>query len=305
MHALYLVSFQPGDLHISRNDEIEKQILSNKLRLLYSRRPCKNCREPDPPLADFPRNWPGLVDLLHIDFKVPSEHTIYGEQFDGEMQMYYIHPKRRRVPVVSVVIRASESGHNSELQVALDYFQETYDNDKALCAEKSQLNRKLVSDAHEVLGDNVKSDFHDYQSWGDFSTIFDDPEYHKKKRKLQDRKIWNPHNSEMVPGVYFFGYEGSLTEPPCTEFVSWFVHDKPMNISFKQLRQIRTLIFTHVSPDCESTSTQYRESVARPIQDSADRPVWRCTSDDWPADVDRKKKTEKVEVGTVVIRGQP
>lgn len=59
-----LAFLQVGDLRIKDNQEIQKLIEGNKLRLLYQRRPCSNlddpiCSEPDPPLGDFPFGWPG------------------------------------------------------------------------------------------------------------------------------------------------------------------------------------------------------------------------------------------------------
>jgi hypothetical protein len=77
----------PGDSGL-RGHFVKKIIESNKLRLVYQRRPCSNltnvlCQEPDPPSADFPSGWAGYADAIHIDFKVPSEHTIKGERFDA------------------------------------------------------------------------------------------------------------------------------------------------------------------------------------------------------------------------------
>lgn len=51
---------------------MEKQILHNKLRVLVARRIGE---EPDPPNVDFAGVGAKTLDLLHIDFKIPSEHT--------------------------------------------------------------------------------------------------------------------------------------------------------------------------------------------------------------------------------------
>ena len=49
--------------------------------------------------------------------------------------------------------------------------------------------------------------------------------------------------------------------------VTWWVMDKPMIISLKQLRQIKFLLFTHVDENCKKTSVHNAEqSVARPAQ---------------------------------------
>lgn len=100
---------------------MKKQILPNKLRLLYERRPCADwnnvaCQEPDPPYADFPNGWGGFADVLHIDFKIPGEHRIWTETFDAEMQIFHIHPGRRRLPTQAVLIRAKKDGYNAYFQ---------------------------------------------------------------------------------------------------------------------------------------------------------------------------------------------
>ena len=107
------------------------------------------------------------------------------------------------------------------------------------------------------------------------------------QRELQFGGFFNPHDPMLVPSIHFFGYQGSLTEPPCGEFVSWFITDIPMEISFGQLEQMKRLLFTNVSPQCKSTSVHFRQSVARPIQDTFGRPVFRCTEDDFLADAVR------------------
>lgn len=283
-----------GDLSLKNDTEVEKIIESNKLRLKYMRRPCSDydlpeCLEPDPPTADFPNQWGGHADAMHVDFKVPSEHTILGERFDGEMQIYHMHPSRRRTPAVSVMMQTSETGYNPELQRALNQFQIRYDFDRATCARKMRTSRRRASEAHMIFGQSVESKYDDYETWADFSTHFDDPNFIDNKRDLQFSGLWNPHNPLLVPSFYFYGYEGSITEPPCNEFVSWFVIDTPMKLHPIQLAQMKRLIFTYTNPDCEMTSSHYRESVARPIQDSYDRPVWHCTRDNFPPDIERER----------------
>lgn len=276
-------------MNIANASATTKLIESNKLRLIYSRRPCRDyllpeCAEPDPPNSDFPNNWGGYVDVMNVDFKTPSEHLINGTRFDGEMQIFHIHPSRRRTPAVSVMMNATDT-FNWQLQAILDQFQAVYDEHKALCAKKTRRERKLFSWWHRLLG-TAESESVDYNTWSNFSTILDDPNYNETRRKLNSR-YWHPHHPELVPSIYFYGYEGSSTEPPCGEWVSWFITDTPMVAHRRQLEQLKRLIFTHVSPDCEKTSVHFDGSVARPVQDSFRRPVWKCTVADFPADEDR------------------
>lgn len=56
----------------------------------------------------------------------------------------------------------------------------------------------------------------------------------------------------------FFSYGGSMSEPPCKEGVTWFVHPEPIAISIKQIIEFRSLL----GPD--NTSRIMRNF--RPIQ---------------------------------------
>ena len=81
------------------NEElITKQILSNKLRLIMTPR---TGEEPDPPQIDFSSNGRGIIDMTNIDFKFPSEHSVCGMKFHGEMQYFTYHPIRKRFVAVS------------------------------------------------------------------------------------------------------------------------------------------------------------------------------------------------------------
>eukprot|EP00929_Paragymnodinium_shiwhaense_P013221 TRINITY_DN121087_c0_g1_i1.p1 TRINITY_DN121087_c0_g1~~TRINITY_DN121087_c0_g1_i1.p1 ORF type:complete len:373 (+),score=53.20 TRINITY_DN121087_c0_g1_i1:41-1159(+) len=46
----------------------------------------------------------------------------------------------------------------------------------------------------------------------------------------------------LVEGGTYFHYTGSLTEPPCTEQVTWLVRQEPLMVSSDQLQQLRTAI---------------------------------------------------------------
>lgn len=338
-----------GDFRVfGSQNNLDLEILPSKLRVGVRRRPCKQienpvCSEPDPPHADFPHGWPGFVDVLHVDFKFPSEHQIYGKSFDGEMQIYHLHPGRRRLPVVSVLIEVVEdendrdAGHNEYLQEVIDGFQYEYDANRANCAHSAIQNRirrlqtvhaeeqtrchdltnKTSQSTENGRNDPQNAKFRDCHSNEEEQSVFEDditvevrasrifgtdPDNLEDHARLLDENstfsiqkdshrrrlagIWNPHHEALVPSIYFYGYDGSLTEPPCSEIVSWFVIDETMKISRNQLEQMKFLLFTNVDGStCETTSAHYRGSVARPIQDTgSDRQIWHCTSDDYLPD---------------------
>ena len=367
-----------GDFRIGGNDNnIQLQILPSKLRIWVQRRPCRDldnpvCSEPDPPHADFPNGWGGFSDMLHVDFKFPAEHRINGQTFDGEMQIYHIHPGRKRLPVVSVLIKVYEDdyhddydhneGHNEYLQQVIDAYQYEHDTNMARCANnairhrrKNRRRRRLQTRAGgggatktrkdgELATKNITIAYgaKGYNSTSDDTTIEDNTEANRgyvggeknvgegdgdagynnierlanatfggsweklqryanlsrgtdsnfttqkeeHRRRLASR--WNPYHESLIPTYYFYGYDGSLTEPPCTEIVSWFVMDKPMIISKNQLEQMKYILFTNVNGDtCEETSVHFHNSVARPIQETSNRQVWHCTRNDFVPDHER------------------
>lgn len=249
------------------------------------------CAEPDPPSADFPNGWGGFSDSIHVDFKIPAEHRVYGEVFDAEMQIFHLHPGRRRLPVISVLIQVDPNGYNTYLQTAIDAFQYEYNLHQAQCADTVRRGRRLVTDFHAEIMDNeqINDSYIDYRTWADFSTVLDDPTFLEEGKQHQRRMSskWHPYNEALIPTYWFYGYDGSLTEPPCTEIVSWFVMDTPMLIAPEQLEQMKRILFTHVDSDCQRTSVHFDESVARPIQETGNRQVWRCTRDDFLPDSER------------------
>lgn len=285
------VCVQPGDFRIAGNSVL-KLIEPNKLRLKYQRRNCADltnpdCMEPDPPMADYPHGWGGDADVMHVDFKVPSEHLINGERFDAEMQIFNLHTDRRRMPTQVALIRATEMGYNYYFEAALQVFEQQYNYDLSVCNAKHRRERQLVSQLHSILGQNVSSRFVDYETWGDVSVELDRVDEQQVLRDIERSLqigVWDPYHVKLVPTIYFWRYDGSLTEPPCGEFVSWFVCDVPMVISTDQLERMKKVLFTHVDQDCNPTSVHFEHSVARPIQDRGGRPVSFCTPSDFGPD---------------------
>jgi carbonic anhydrase len=225
---------------------------------------------------------------LHIDFKLPAEHQIYGNKFDAEMQVFHIHPGRRLLPAISVLFKVGD--YNPIMDQVIDAFQYKFDVDAAKCGENRRRGRQLVSDFYSTVMEgkegNVGTESY-YKGWGEFSTKMDDPNFAREEQE-QERKLaekWHPYHPDIMKSIYFYGYDGSLTEPPCTEIVSWFVMDTPATISQGQLDRLKNILFNHVDKDCQRTSTHYQKrGVARPPQDRNGRMVWHCNANHFTPD---------------------
>lgn len=286
---------EKGDwsLHDTR---VDKRIEPNKLRIIFPRRPCANinateCQIPHPPWADFPNGWRGIADVIHVDLKIPGEHWLRGESFDGEIQIYHLHAGNRRVVAISTLIRATANGFNPNLQIALDAFQNEYDNNKAACTKSRIIepNYTLSISTEPSLSPSVVPTSTNIDSMGFNITHTDITINTTNQTRVLHGKIpdvWNPYDINLLPTIYFYRYDGSMTEPPCSEMISWFVSDRPIYMSFNQLEQWRMIQFTNVDrTTCLSTSVHSGRSVARPISKPAmDREVVRCTATDFGPD---------------------
>jgi Eukaryotic-type carbonic anhydrase len=193
--------------------------------------------------------------------------------FSGtEMQIFHLHPGRRRLVAQAVVMRAQRDGYNYYFQAALDAFQKEFDSRLETCQKRRRNN---------MADDHNNNNYDDYESWAKFYTFGG---VGPRERFDFDGGTWDPHNFMLVPTIYFYRYDGSLTEPPCGEYVTWWVADRPMTIGMDQLEQMQRLLFWSLDPDCHRMSVQHGRSVARPLQKINNRPVWRCTPSNFGPD---------------------
>jgi len=100
--------------------------------------------EPDPPHVDFSGIGYANLDLLNIDIKIPAEHQVCGELYDGEMQYYFFHPVLKKLIAVSWLFEAKpENLNNQHMQLLIDGFQKVYDDNEESCAANATAARNL------------------------------------------------------------------------------------------------------------------------------------------------------------------
>ena len=169
---------------------------------------------------------------------------------------------------------------NQTIQIVLDRFQRVWDDDYSACNRLRKRGRDRGL-SEEEDGPSVKDE--KAEAVGADRTVEDAED----NRELQ-AGAFNPWHPAIIRSAWFFGYEGSLTEPPCTEFVEWRIIDVPALISKDQLGQMQTLLFGHIDSKCKETSVHYNGSVARPIQSSLGREVHKCMCRDYLGNGHRK-----------------
>ena len=213
---------------------------------------------------------------------------------------------------------------NPHFQMLLDYFQGKYDEDAGLCLRRRLRSRARAvfdglrgggggerrgrrrggdddgkDDRGEETADDRRDDDDDAPP---SSSSLADHLYRKIRdkfeslappglRRRRDARldVWDPLEPWYAyRSIHFWGYSGSITEPPCLQGVNWRVLDVPMRISLGQYVQLKTLMFDHVDPDtCAKTSTHFDESNARPVQPWTKGGVYRCRRSDYASDMER------------------
>ena len=296
---------KPGDFLLT-DPEVKLEIHPNKMRIVWPRR-INNREEPDTPSADIPKGWGDFIDATHTDLIIPAEHTLDGKRYQGEWRTFHMHPGGKGTAVVTTLIDASpDNDKNPAFQKALKAWEERFDYNRYQCLF-SRGRRAAEEIDNDVIHDDNNMDaksssplsFDAYRQQrrmqeGDsfaFEPLYDHGDI---TDPLTSKGRFDPYHERLVPSVWFYGYFGSLTEPPCYPIATWRIIDTPMKISEKQHIHMKRLLFEHMDENCVYTSNHYEESVARPIQKNVKRDIHRCTCKDFTSDAHRKATGEYV-----------
>ena len=99
-----------------------------------------------------------------------------------------------------------------------------------------------------------------------------------KRRKAFPHTLW--------PTIYYFGYRGSITAPPCSDIVNWRILDVPLEISKRQYQQLTTLMDSYRDESCDMTHgggsklDRHGENY-QPLRDQGAVDIFHCTPDDF------------------------
>ena len=152
---------------------------------------------------------------------------------------------------------------NLHIQSLIDKWQEVFDKQWSKCDGVKK--REIILNGNTTYDQSMKEEQQNY----------------KKKRSS---KPWSPFHKDIIRTIYFYGYWGSLTEPPCSDEVTYRILLEPFYISKQQLLQLQSILFNQVDDQCKRTSVHYKGSVARPLQDQTNRPMWKCTNENFERD---------------------
>lgn len=149
----------------------------------------------------------GFYKFKQFQLHFPSEHTVGGRQYAGEMQILH-----RKESLDGTAVDSMSEG-DSLLMLSIFF--------------------EIQEDGHPSHDDNLFL----------LQLGFD---YEKDLPKAGDSKPI-PHQVDLVKAFEpqlkgnFFHYKGSLTAPPCSETVQWYVLRTPAGISQRQVDMFREL----------------------------------------------------------------
>lgn len=206
--------------------------------------------------ADF-SNLSEYIPAVHVDVKVPSEHNLFGKQYAGEMNIaHYFDKGRGRIVYVTILMDATNDAKHEQLELFIKEW------------EEEALKRKIECDGKK------------------YKRTYFQPGYDEMRKiwQLSDKQKSDWDLYKFATTTYHCGYEGSVTEPPCSERAIYRVLDLPMQISKDQKKRLKNLLLTTLDKNCNipDIANEKTGGVNRPIQEQNDNNVFCCTSEDWP-----------------------
>jgi len=216
-------------------------------------------------------------ELIQFHFHVRSEHTFDNEQFDGEFHLVHQSINTGKLLVIGVPIQISDDENDDDDEDASTY-------------DISQVVEPII-EACEAISQNILSACNTTHGHLDVPNTLLHSKLSLSELVDKDWTIYDlfnigSDNTETYYGGYklalgAFAYTGSLTTPPCSTGVQWYVLDKPMLMESSQIERIYSLIggwSNPIWPSCKFKVADYGgdETLGtfRPTQDIGNREVF-------------------------------
>lgn len=224
-------------------------------------------------------------ELLWMELHARSEHVIEGKRYDAELQMMHagVGVEDGQLLAVSLLIEATASVDHLEFEWMLQQWQQVAEQEAQGCSRR-QLRKVSDFELKPRPTDEVPQTNQDQERELQFrpSPCATD-RFGGGCEPLAPRRRIYPYN--LWSTIWYYGYSGSLTTPPCTTGVQWRVLEQPMQISRRQYKQLKRLLTQSRDSSCEfdtavdpSTGENFRPLQPR---DQFFQNVFRCTFDDF------------------------
>jgi hypothetical protein len=172
--------------------------------------------------------------LVWMELHARAEHVMDGQRYDAELQMVHFGTgnSTTEIATVSVLISANSRNDNSEFQWYLDQWQLVGNGKSAQACARIRNLRSVSQNDDRTVSSTTSWDY-------DFQLAHEEDKRELliinscKPNVLGDgceplvpRKKMFPYN--LWPSIWYFGYMGSITSPPCSSIVNWRVLDEPL-----------------------------------------------------------------------------
>jgi carbonic anhydrase len=225
--------------------------------------------------------------LLWMELHARSEHVIEGKRYDAELQMIHggLGVEEGGIMAVSLLIEATASADNLEFEWMLQQWEQVAEQEALDCSRRNRQLRKvsdyeLKSEPKEEAPSLEKTQRRELQFR---PSPCDTDRFGAGCEPLAPRRRMYPYN--LWPSIWYYGYSGSLTTPPCTNGVQWRVLEQPLQISRRQHKQLTQVLTRSRDSSCE-LDTKVNPTTGenfRPLQPRNQffQNVFRCTFDDF------------------------
>ncbi len=177
-------------------------------------------------------------NLLQFHFHTKSEHTINNKHYPMEMHLVHQDPNTGDLAVLGVFFKKGEWNPVLGNFIGMLPENENDEYNSSFTYNVYDFFSPYVYDKNRIIGEDERQ----------FNALkFDNDE----EGSLHE----NYNNNDVLDRYYT--YSGSLTTPPCSEVVTWYVLKKPLKASRYQLRKFKEIMHANY----------------RPIQDLNGRPV--------------------------------
>lgn len=225
--------------------------------------------------------------LMWMDLRARSEHVVEGKRYDAELQMIHAGTglEKGQLLTVSLLLEATSSTDDLELEWLLQQWEKVAEQEVEDCSRR--VRRRMgdvsgyTSHKHSDNDASIAENQRNLQSSTPSSCQTD--RWGGGCEPDGPRKRMFPYN--MWQSIWYYGYYGSLTTPPCTPVVQWYILEEPRRISRRQYKRLTNLLKQSRDATCQADSAVDARTgdSFRPIQtrDVTYQHIYRCTFDDF------------------------